>query len=115
MVPHSEQSTEFAYTHRRRRPRKGDTHNMLESTQNPAVSKPSASDGPSTADEPTDSEGGGTAAGADQGPACVSSPPAAEQAEREASPQPGFVSRLASAVQKGRSLGWLPMPQGAEG
>ena len=94
----------------RRRPTKADAYNMMQSAWDPAVSNGSESDGPSTADEPTGSDGGGEKEGADQGPASTSSPPAAEPQEREAAAQPGFVSRLASAVQKGRSLGWLPMP-----
>ncbi len=112
MVPSRQHSTVRPCTHRRRRPRKGDTHDRLQSTWDPAVGEPSASEGPSTGDEPSDCEGGGAEAGAAREPACTSLPPPAEQAEqaeREAAPQRGFVSRLASAVQKGRSLGWLPV------
>ena len=102
---------------RRTRPRTGKrVPNKAEawghlSRQHAALAKPSMSDAPSTAGVPADSNGGGGAARADEELASTSGPPPAEQAEQaQAAPQPGFVSRLASAVQKGRSLGWLPMP-----
>ncbi len=75
------------------------------------VMNASASGVPSADEQPTDSDGGGGGeAHADEEPASTSSPPPAKKAEQEAAPQRGFVSKLASAVQKGRSLGWLPMP-----